>query len=439
MDSGSSAAILGVFLGLLFYGITTFSEMALRLASRNGLPSQAQNASLPQWTVKALQTSVSQTVRALVASRILFAAIVLSGLVAFLSPRDRVPWGVEAIVLVVTAVLLLLLPRALVRMIAGNPLRWVRATSPWLTLARAVGTPLAFLASSTYPAEAHVQPPSDPLMLQAGLLPEGSSANHTGAPQHNEQEREMIRSILELDTTSAREIMTPRVDLVAVSTDASLSELATAILEKGHSRIPIFEGTIDHIIGVVDARDYMRAVTGNDVVSSLRGLARQVLFVPESMKLNDLLLEFQQKRMQMAIVVDEYGGTAGIVTLEDLLEEIVGELSDEHSHTERPAQVTSTGEAMVLAREPLDKVNELFGTSLQSEDVDTVGGYVVGLLGKMPTIGDKVAADGLEIEVAELIGRRIRKVRIARREPDSPDSHPDSREETSAAQGKWES
>lgn len=226
----------------------------------------------------------------------------------------------------------------------------------------------------------------------------------------------MIQSILGLESTTAREIMTPRVDLVALPADAPPAEIVEAMSTRGHSRIPIYDGTVDHIVGVIYARDYLKAVSTPGPTPSLRELARSTLFVPETKRLNELLKEFQQAHVHIAVIVDEYGGTSGIVTIEDLLEEIVGELSDEFAHDEPQVQVVSDSQAVVHARTALDTVNGLFGSSLQSEDVDTVGGFLFGLLGKMPAVGDKAAADGLQFEVAELVGRRIRKVRVTRQE-----------------------
>jgi CBS domain containing-hemolysin-like protein len=228
----------------------------------------------------------------------------------------------------------------------------------------------------------------------------------------DEMERKMIRSILRLDETTVREVMVPRVDIQAVEARTPLAEVARRIIEGGHSRLPVYRETIDHILGIVHARDLLRFVVGE--ASSLEEVVRPALFVPESKRLDELLREFQEKRVQMAIVVDEYGGTAGLVTIEDLLEEIVGEIQDEFSAEEPPVKLLGEDEAVVDARLPLDALNELFSTQVKGEGFDTVGGFVYSLLGKMPAPGDEVASSGLRIRVLSTHGRRIRKLRVTR-------------------------
>ena len=229
------------------------------------------------------------------------------------------------------------------------------------------------------------------------------------------RERLMIRSIMRLDESTAREIMVPRVDIVAVGSDTDLTDVGSRMLECGHSRIPVYSETIDNIIGVVHSRDLLPFPSKKGKHSSLEKLIRHAYFIPESKRLDELLKELQEKRVHMAIVVDEYGGVEGLVTLEDLLEEIVGEIEDEFSRSLEPRVVPmANGDVIMDARVSLDYLSDLFSTPILIEDVDTVGGLVYSTLGKMPHVGDGVVYNGLRIEVVSLLGRRIRKLKLSK-------------------------
>ena len=233
----------------------------------------------------------------------------------------------------------------------------------------------------------------------------------------------MLRSILRLDVTTAREIMVPRLDMVAVESDASVSQVAERMIESGHSRLPVYEETIDRILGIVHSREVMASLVRGDSGENLGDLVRDAFIIPEAKRLDDLLEELLDQGIQMAVVVDEYGGTEGLLTLEDLLEEIVGEIEDEFSRT-REAQVVSLpdGVALVDAGVTTETVEELFSTRIDGTDVDTVGGHVYQALGKIPQVGDVVVTDHLRIEVVSIMGRRLRRLRIQRIDGDQSDS-----------------
>lgn len=239
----------------------------------------------------------------------------------------------------------------------------------------------------------------------------------------DERDREMLRSILELDVTSAREIMIPRLDIVAVELNAPLSEMAEKVVHHGYSRLPVYEDNIDQIVGIVHTRDLVAALAQQREGTTLHNLLRPAFFIPETKRLDDLLEEMRVKGVQMAIVVDEYGGTEGLVTMEDLLEEIVGEIEDEFSRTREPEVVLlPDGAVMVEAGVTIEEVAELFSTQIDDqEDVDTVGGYVYQRLGKIPQVGDVVVTDHLRIEVSSILGRRLRKLRISRANASTPE------------------
>ncbi len=189
----------------------------------------------------------------------------------------------------------------------------------------------------------------------------------------------------------------------------------TRSCDSGHSRIPLYEESMDDVIGVAYAKDLLKHLKGGALSDSVKPITRPAYFVPESKKVDELLQEMQHQGVHIAIVVDEYGGTAGVVTIEDLLEEIVGEIRDEYDvNEEEPIRLISDAEAIVSARYSIRDLNEQFGLNLDQEEIDTVGGLVYHRLGKMPEVGDRIQVDGCELTVLETAGRRVQKVRVVR-------------------------
>lgn len=227
-----------------------------------------------------------------------------------------------------------------------------------------------------------------------------------------EDEKEMIYSVFALANTLAREIMVPRIDIVALDVETSLEEALDVAISAGHSRIPTYEDTIDNIVGVLYAKDLLELWRDKREPVSLRDVLRTPHFVPESKCVDELLEEMQQRKVHIVIVVDEYGGTAGVVTLEDIVEEIVGEIQDEYDAEEPIVEQAGEGEFIFNARVDLDDVNRLMGTAFPTEMGDTLGGFIYSQLGKVPVPGETVRFDGLVIEVLTVVGRRIRKVRV---------------------------
>lgn len=227
----------------------------------------------------------------------------------------------------------------------------------------------------------------------------------------------MIRGVVRLDTTMAREIMVPRVDIIAVDVNTSLRDLAEQMLAGGHSRIPVYENSLDHIQGVVHARDTIQYLIGgkNSAQEHTAGaVARPALFIPESKNLEELLDEFQSKRIHLAIVIDEYAGVSGIVTIEDLLEEIVGEIHDEFDVSAPEIQDIGSNEYFVDARLGIDQLREVLQVTVENTGYDTLGGYVLEQLGRIPSIGDTVDHDGMRIEVISTVGRRIKTLKVSK-------------------------
>jgi putative hemolysin len=226
------------------------------------------------------------------------------------------------------------------------------------------------------------------------------------------EEKRMIYSIFKLSETLAREIMVPRIDMVALDVNTSTGEAVEVMLHSGHSRVPVYEDTVDQTLGVLYVKDLLQAVRDGQHNQSLHKLLRSAYFIPEAKRLDTLLAEMQSQRIHIAIVVDEYGGVAGLVTLEDIVEEIVGEIQDEYDQEEEmPFQVLPDGQYVFLGRVDLDDFNEIIGSHLSNEDADTIGGYIYSKLGRVPGVGEKVLHDNLLLTVEQVSTRRIRKVR----------------------------
>jgi CBS domain containing-hemolysin-like protein len=238
-------------------------------------------------------------------------------------------------------------------------------------------------------------------------------------------ERKMIYSIFQFGDTLCREIMVPRIDVNALDVNVSAEESIQQIIKYGHSRLPVYEENIDNVIGVLYAKDLLRIRVDNGASAAIRELLRPAYFVPEAKKVDELLREMQDNGMHMAIVVDEYGGMAGLVTLEDIMEEIVGEIRDEYDQSEEDLyQQISPDEFLIQGRMDLDDVNELLGTHYSKDVADTLGGFIYGEMGRVPVGGEQVTVEGWTLAVEQISGRRIRKVRARRLSP-----APESKEE----------
>ncbi len=228
----------------------------------------------------------------------------------------------------------------------------------------------------------------------------------------DEDQKKVIESVFELDETPVVAIMTPRTDINAVPVDATYEDVRQEILEKGHSRIPVYERTVDHIIGVVYAKDLLRL--DPDDGFDARKIMRKVPYVPESKTLDELLAEFRTNKVQIAIVLDEYGGTAGLATIEDILEELVGEIDDEYDYKPPPAITRVDDDTLeVDARVHISEVNEELEIDLpEEEDYETIGGFVFSTLGKIPTAGEEFAHGNIRFKITAAEPRRISRVRI---------------------------
>jgi putative hemolysin len=227
-------------------------------------------------------------------------------------------------------------------------------------------------------------------------------------------ERKMIHGIVELGDRTVREVMVPRIDMVAVSQDTPVAEVLKRIHDSGHSRIPVYGDGIDDVVGILYAKDLLHQVLSTPLDAPIGSLVRAAHFVPETKRVDELLHELQDMKVHMAIVVDEYGGTAGLITIEDLLEEIVGEIRDEYDVGEEVwIEPVSDHEAIFDARVSIHDVNQTLPLELDDAEYDTLGGLVYARLGKVPAQGDAVRVDQAMVSVLSTAGRRIRKVRVS--------------------------
>ena len=231
--------------------------------------------------------------------------------------------------------------------------------------------------------------------------------------QLDDHEIRMIKGVFRLDRTIVREIMIPRVDIVSANTNVKLKTLSELMMASGHSKIPIYDSDIDHMKGIAYARDVLGLLL-KDASSINRkislNLIRPALFVTETKILDELLTQFQQEQVHIAIVMDEYGGVSGIVTIEDLLEEIVGEIEDEFDFGDPNIEKIDSNNYIIDGKTSLEQVNELLSIDIEGDGFDTIGGLVYQRLGKIPSVGDDISIGNLNVEVTETVGRRVKKL-----------------------------
>jgi putative hemolysin len=237
-------------------------------------------------------------------------------------------------------------------------------------------------------------------------------------------EKEMIHSIFELADTTVHRIMTPRLDITAIAAGSGIPELVALVRRSGHSRLPVFDGDLDNIVGVVHVKDALEATQSGEA-SIIRDLMRPPFFIPDNKRIDDLLANFRVNKNHIAVVRDEYGTVTGIITLEDLLEEIVGEIQDEYD-AEEPSLVQVDGSTMLVdAKVPLVDLCERLGLEAPDEHADTVGGFLFGLLGHQPVVGETTTWEHMELRVEQTDGRRVQRVRIVKASPETAEGETD--------------
>ena len=319
--------------------------------------------------------------------------------------------GVFAIVLLV----LLAFEFIFERLPLNNPEKYALALTP-------VARVLDWIISPVSGSLVGLQGPMANLPRRLGSVSEDELKTwvEVGQPEGGleKEERRMIYSIFQFGDTLCREIMVPRIDVLALEVKTPLSQAITSLIDSGHSRVPVYDDSIDNVIGLLYAKDLLRLQINPGEKDSMRKFLRPAYFVPESKKVDELLAEMQAKGIHIAVVVDEYGGMAGLVTLEDIVEEIVGEIRDEYDQKEELlVQKVNEDEYLFKARVSLDDFNDALGTSVESDQTDTLGGILYGELGRVPAEGDSMRIEDWELIIEEVRGRRIGKIRACKIDP----------------------
>ncbi|MGH7720191.1 MAG: hemolysin family protein, partial [Gemmatimonadaceae bacterium] len=227
-----------------------------------------------------------------------------------------------------------------------------------------------------------------------------------------QRDADLLEGVFEFSEKNARDVMTPRTEIVALPADASLDDTLAVIEESGFTRHPVYEGTIDNILGVLLAKDLIPALRRPPKVFSLRALLRDVHMIPGTREVEEVLADFKRMKEHMAIVLDEYGGTAGVVTMDDLLEEIVGKILDEYDVPESQPAAPRAGEIVIPGETNIGELNERFGLAVPDDEYTTIGGYAFGSLGRIPRPGDSVTAGGATFTVRSLDGRRVSELAV---------------------------
>ena len=392
--------------------VILYRHALTRAESRSG-SANGEHTGFSRSALQALMRTPMETAFTLLMVTVVLDAISIVALTAYLLARDPAAWAFVLSLLGGLGVALLL-PLAFYPVLRGH----------WQRIALA-GAPLGVVVTVVWgPVTVRLYRLLQSIVGRPVSLPEITTelaarydrvfiplSKEVNPP--DEREMAMIHAILSLEETSVRDIMVPRPDVVAIDVKAPITEALAVMREAGHSRILAHENGIDNVQGVLHARDllkYAEAPNGEDIRSYLR----PAHFVPEGKRVDELLMEFQRRRGHMAVVVDEYGGTAGLVTLEDILEEIVGDIVDEFNQEEQEVEVISTDEVVLDARVNLSFLKEHFAVDLEGDGFDTMGGLVYNKLGKIPSQGDQVVAGGLRVEVLSTSGRRITRVRVQR-------------------------
>ena len=262
-------------------------------------------------------------------------------------------------------------------------------------------------------------PNSKPLLsriisrIKSRIYPFGDTCDARTYQTLDTSRKDMIKGILDLSRHNARDIMVPRVDIVSVEDNTELKPLIKIIMEEGHSRLPVYEETIDNIVGILYVKDLLNFLTDKNRKFSLKKILHAPFFVPETMRVDELLLEFKKRKLHLAIVVDEYGGVAGIVTLEDILEEIVGDIEDEFdTGTEPEWEKKGDNVYEVDSRMTIDDFNEELGLKLSTDEFDTIGGYVLDLFGRIPVKNEVIEDRMLSFKILDITGTIINRIEV---------------------------
>lgn len=424
--------LVGIIIALLLSACSSAAETALTSVNRIHIKNLVAEGDT---TARKIERLLAEPNTALTAMLVVntVAVIVAATLATVLALKLATSWGALLSTLLIALVVLIfceITPRTAA---VQNPERWARVLVNPMRGAAWLLTPLIWLLG--FITALLVRLSGGQIRRRSPFFTEEEWRMLVTADGEErgieEEEREMIHSIFELGDRPVREVMVPRIDMVTLESEDTLDNAATLIMQGGQSRIPVYEDTIDNIIGVLYAKDLLRHLRQGNTQARVHDFVRPAYFVPESKKLDDLLHELQHQRVHMAIVVDEYGAVAGLVTIEDLVEEIIGDIQDEYDKEEVLYERVSDDEYIIDAKISIDDFNDLLDTRLTDEDYDTLGGFVYTQLDKVPSVGDEVRHQNLTLTVLSTKGRRITKVKVSRRQ-EAP--HAADEEEAAAPQ-----
>lgn len=418
MEPGSWIALFVAVLCLVLIGIASAVEAALTNISGLRLR-QLMERGVPR--AQAISDLLANPQRFSVAVRFIntVSLLTIGSLVLYASYSFTTWWSSFVAVIIATLVVLIFgvaVPKGLA---VRNPERTALALFGPINVLRVVVAPLVGIAELLAGPFVRMlggrSSPAGRFVTEEELRMLVNVGEDEGVIQ--QEEEELIHSIFEFGDTVVREVMVPRPYIVAVEDDCSVGDAADVALQSGHTRIPVYRESIDTVIGVATVQDMMRALRGGRAGEPVTVVMRPVHYVPETKKVDELLRELQKGRMHLTIVIDEYGGTAGLVTIEDLLEELVGEIRDEYDVEPQMIQVINEAEVHVDARVSLDDINDVLREGWKAEDSDTVGGFVYEQLGRIPNPGDTVQVGAHTITVLSTEGTRLKQLSIVRHEP----------------------
>ena len=341
--------------------------------------------------------------------------ILLATLAAVFFVKRNPDYGTTVSTVAVTLVVLIfgeITPKTLAK---GSPEKFAMATVPVIRALLVIFTPFNFIFSLwTKLISKLTGKKDDPSITDDELITIVNEAYNEGGLDENESE--LIRNAIVFDDRQAEDILTPRVDIVAVPADADMKDISEAFSETGYSRLPVYEGSLDNIVGFIHQKDFYEEILEGK--KDLKSIIQKPVFVAPSMKISKLLKELQRGQTHVAVVVDEYGGTAGIVTMEDILEELVGEIWDEHDEVVEDVSEIGDGEFLVQGTLELEEFFERFDLEDEESEADTLSGWVMEKLGKIPDEGESFDFGGYRITISKIISRRITEVRLKKLETD---------------------
>ncbi|HXX62464.1 MAG TPA: hemolysin family protein [Bacteroidota bacterium] len=427
--------IIGILFLIGLIGFFSASEVAVLSSRKSRMHELKEEGNRKASLVIAFQEDPERFL-ATVHVGVVFSLILASGLAAFLGNQHLVPalaessfvwiqeypgWISMGIIVIALGFLIVVFGELVPKSLA------LRSAD---TVALAIATPMRLIATVFYlPArflslasnlflvpfkdrtsfmEPRISEEEFKLMLEEGTK--------TGVIDKTEQE--LIRSIFEFTDTTAKEVMIPRPDVVALNADLSRDDIIKIVLEEGYSRMPVYRGTIDNILGVVYTKDLLGLMEYGDLII-LQDVIRPAYFVPETKQISQLMRELQQRKIHLAVVIDEFGGTAGVITMEDILEEIVGEIHDEYDEELKDVERAADGTYVVNARMPIKEFNETFQTDVPpADDYESIGGLLQKLTGRIPDAGEEITYGPLSFTVIKKSQRRLRQVKFVRKDPD---------------------